>query len=50
MGYEPDELGFFYRVKPPTGVVLSGFPSDKARLEKIHRKKSTCGSILRKAS
>ena len=49
-GYEPNALGFFYNVKPPTSAIMCGFPSDKARLEKIHRKKSTCGSIPRKAS
>ena len=47
---EPDKLGFFYRVKPPTGAVLASFPSDKARPVKIHRKKSMCGFISRKAS
>ena len=41
---------FFYRAKPPTGVILGGFPSDKARLVKISRKRSTCSSISRKAS
>ena len=49
-GYEPNALGFFYSAKPPTGVILSDFPSNKACLENIHRKKSMCGSILRKAS
>ena len=49
-GYEPNALDFFYSVKPPTDVTLSGFPSDNARPEKIRRKKSTCGSITRKAS
>ena len=47
--YEPNALGFFYSAKPPTDVILSGFPSDKARSENIHQKKSTCGSIPRKA-
>ena len=50
MGSEPDGLDFFYKAKPSTGVVLGGFPSDKARPVKIHQKRSTCGSILRKAS
>ena len=49
-GYEPDALGFFYSVKPPTDAIMSGFPSDKDRTENICRKKSTCGSIPRKAS
>ena len=46
----PDALGFFYIAKPPTGVILSSFPSDKAHLENIHQKKSTCGSLPRTAS
>ena len=50
VGYEPDALGVFYSAKPSTGTIMSGFPSDKARLENIRRKKSMCGSILRKAS
>ena len=50
VGYKPDALGFFYNAKPPTDTILSGFPSDKAHPEKIHRKKSMCGSIPRKAS
>ena len=50
MGYEPDALGFFCSTKPPTGVTLSGFPSDNAHPENIHQKKSMCGSIPRKAS
>ena len=38
------------RVKPPTSAVLGGFPSDKARPEKIRRKETTYGSIRMKAS
>ena len=49
-GYEPEALGFFYSMKPPTGVILIGFPFNKACLENIRWKKSTCGSILSKAS
>ena len=36
--------------KPPTSAVLSVFPSDKARPEKIRRKETTYGSIRMKAS
>ena len=50
VGYEPNELGFFCRAKPPTGAVLVGFPSNKARPENNHQKRSMCGSIPRKAS
>ena len=50
MGYEPLVLGFFCSAKPPTCVIMSGFPSNKAHLENICRKKSTCGCIPRKAS
>ena len=50
MGYELDALGFFCSAKPPTDAIMSGFPSDKAHPMKIRWKKSTCGSILRKAS
>ena len=34
--YEPDALSFFYSAKPPTGMIMSSFPSDKARLENNH--------------
>ena len=39
-----------HKGETPTSAVLSGFPFDKARPEKIHRKESTCGSIPMKAS
>ena len=43
-------LGFFYRANPPTGAVSAKFPAVIALLEKKSQKRSTCGSILRKAS
>ena len=49
-GYEPDALGFFCSVKPPTGAIMSGFPSNTAHPENNRPKRSTCGSIPRKAS
>ena len=42
--------GFLYKAKPPTGVISAGSPIVKALGEKSHWKKSTCGSIPRKAS
>ena len=35
-------------MKPSTGTILGNFPSNKARPVKIHRRKSTHGSILKK--
>ena len=50
MGYESPMLGFLYRAKPPTGVVLADLPTVRVLPENSRRKKSMCGSILRKAS
>ena len=50
VGYEPPTLGFLCRAKPPTDTTSDGFPTGKARPENSRRKKSTCGSISRKAS
>ena len=37
-------------MEPSTSTILGNFPSDKAHPMKIHQKKSTHGSILKKAS
>ena len=37
-------------MEPSTSMILGNFPSDKARLVKIHQKESTHGSIPKKAT
>ena len=37
-------------MEPSTVIVVTNLPSDEARPVKIHQRKSTCGSILKKAS
>ena len=49
-GYESPTLGFLCRAKPPTGAVSAELPAIRVLLENNRRKKSTCGSMPRKAS
>ena len=48
--HKPPALGFLYRAMPPTNVASTELPTVKVLLEKNRWKRSTCGSILRKAS
>ena len=50
VGYEPPTCGFLCRVKPPTGAISAKLQSVISLPEKKSWKRSTCGSIPRKAS